>query len=1308
MISKNSHRIFVFVNLWACITTACLMFMPSVQAAPGDILFSDNFESGSLATNWTENNSGGGDAGVSSATANSGTQSMFTRWDAVSVTSNAIDTTVPAATLTVWVRRGADSFSEDPDNGEDLVLEYLDSGNNWITFETFTGSGTAGEIFSRSYSLTGTALHANLQLRLRQTGGNGGAPANGGVGWDYWHIDDVIVTEVSPPVPGAGFCDDFESGLANWTVSNGSRAGISSQTSNSPSQSLYTRHGTVNVTSQLVDMSAVSTGLVSAWIRRGSDSFSEDPDGGENLVAEYVNNVGTWIAFETFSGSGTPGEIFTRSYAVPADGFHTNFQLRFRQTGGSGSDWDYWHVDDVCITPGGVVPSSLLAYYAMDEAAWNGSANEVQDGTGNGYNGASIGINGTSPTTSTISPAIAGDPGTCGYGEFPFNSDANIRQAVDTGLDMNTVGNSGTISFWYKSNEQWNGNRGNRMLLDASTPTSGQKYFFVMLRNNSRLRFALEDSNDGDFILDSGNNNFVADEWVHVAVTWDLPTDRLQIYINGSLDNSNTFGTNGVLGNMGSLHVGDNRSNYLVSGATGDSANGSIDELRIYSSVQTQAQINADRLTTHPCSVSFDHLRIEHDGSALTCEPESVTVRACLNASCSSEFTGDVAITLTPTGWSGGDNKTVTGGSGTFQLPLTVPGAVTLGISTPSPSPANGVQCLNTATSTADCTLTYYDTGFIYSIPTQTSCTTSSAITISAVRLDDTSQACIPTFVSQTRDVIFSLAYASPGSGTRDLTLNYNATNYTPIDDTTSQTVPISFDASGRATFTVTYPDAGQITLISQYTGSAGTGDAGLSMSGSTTFITIPAKMYVYSDDTDSDCAAGDETCSAFKKAGENFNLKIRAACSDNTVTPNFQLDNITVAHSLVAPSGGAVGTLGVTSFNISDADNGEHTITNQTISEVGVFTFNVADFIVSDAGSIYNGMALTGGTSVNVGRFYPDHFCMSSSSISNRTDSNTAASCTDSFSFLDEDFDAQFTLTAQAVGSSCGSADVTQNYTGTFTMFSTPFSEDTTSYAEAGKWNLAAVNDPTGTPADLSSRIDINTTGSSPANGQFTSGQLAITARIDINRSGAGPGYTAETSLTDARIGINPVDTDSVTLDNSQLTLTIAGNTYAQAGNTSLYFGRLFAENAYGTNDDNIPLQMWTQSQYCNAVSGSTCSDWQPKTDDSCTLYSVTPPADTALGGAAVNDGDGYYQRASPTVSSSVFDFTASSGRVHVPDTNGHSAGWQLFYTGAGTGGDFVIPFTVHPYLLNFDGTASFGLYRGDDRIIYWREVLE
>ena len=63
------------------------------------------------------------------------------------------------------------------------------------------------------------------------------------------------------------------------------------------------------------------------WIRRGADSFSEDPDGGEDLVVEYLNDIGVWVALETFSGSGGPGAIFNRN-ASRVDGRLLNRALR--------------------------------------------------------------------------------------------------------------------------------------------------------------------------------------------------------------------------------------------------------------------------------------------------------------------------------------------------------------------------------------------------------------------------------------------------------------------------------------------------------------------------------------------------------------------------------------------------------------------------------------------------------------------------------------------------------------------------------------------------------------------------------------------------------------------------------------------------------------------------------------------------------------------------------------------------------------------------------------------------------------------
>jgi len=332
----------------------CLLLLPGVTfAAPGTILFSDDFERANLAPNWTADV--GTAAGISAATASSPTRSsMYTRRQAVIVTSNIIDLTVPGADISYWVRRGRDDFSEDPDNNEDLIIEFLDSVGTWVNVVTYLGNGTAGEIFTGSVSLPFTALHANFQLRVRQTGGSG-------FDWDYWHVDDIVITETasSRPPLALGTCDDFEQGMSNWNItSGGGNAGISTATSQSPASSMFTNSGVVTVNSNNIDTNNAQFDGISMWIRRGADAFSEYPDPGENLVVEYLNNALNWITLETFTGGGAPGEVFLRNYNLPATAQHSGFQIRFRQVAGSNGLWDYWHVDDVCIV--GTVPFPTL------------------------------------------------------------------------------------------------------------------------------------------------------------------------------------------------------------------------------------------------------------------------------------------------------------------------------------------------------------------------------------------------------------------------------------------------------------------------------------------------------------------------------------------------------------------------------------------------------------------------------------------------------------------------------------------------------------------------------------------------------------------------------------------------------------------------------------------------------------------------------------------------------------------------------------------------------------------------------------
>ena len=180
--------------------------------------------------------------------------------------------------------------------------------------------------------------------------------------------NDLLYTPVAPPPPPpgpatpliVGSCDSFEDNLDNWTISeSGGFVNVNTLTSQSPNRSLDINGGAASATSIVVDTST-NFKEVTLWIRRGADSFSEDTDNNEDLILEYLDSSNNWITLETFLGSGTKGQSYSRVYAMPNPAKHANFQLRLRMTQGSGTDYDHWHIDDVCLNPVTAYPSISL------------------------------------------------------------------------------------------------------------------------------------------------------------------------------------------------------------------------------------------------------------------------------------------------------------------------------------------------------------------------------------------------------------------------------------------------------------------------------------------------------------------------------------------------------------------------------------------------------------------------------------------------------------------------------------------------------------------------------------------------------------------------------------------------------------------------------------------------------------------------------------------------------------------------------------------------------------------------------------
>ncbi len=204
------------------------------------------------------------------------------------------------------------------------------------------------------------------------------------------------------------FSDDFERPLlgSDWTASNGSLAEIGTLTSNSGTNSLNTHSGFVTVTSRTFDLSSDSSVSLTMWIRRGDDSFSEDPDDGEDLSIQYFNSSSNWVTIASYPGTGINGQTYNLSHTFNADAYHAGFQLRIRQAAGDAGTWDYWHIDDVVLKSATPPPDHLITpdttineadgtinYIVYINATATGSLNwSTSDGTataGSDYNASS-------------------------------------------------------------------------------------------------------------------------------------------------------------------------------------------------------------------------------------------------------------------------------------------------------------------------------------------------------------------------------------------------------------------------------------------------------------------------------------------------------------------------------------------------------------------------------------------------------------------------------------------------------------------------------------------------------------------------------------------------------------------------------------------------------------------------------------------------------------------------------------------------------------------------------------------------------
>ncbi|WP_429100634.1 DUF6701 domain-containing protein [Aeromonas veronii] len=695
-------------------------------------------------------------------------------------------------------------------------------------------------------------------------------------------------------------------------------------------------------------------------------------------------------------------------------------------------------------------------------------------------------------------------------------------------------------------------------------------------------------------------------------------------------------------------------------------------------------------LRSNPIGVQIDHFQLDHSGQPLTCNPETVTVKACADAACTTLITDPVTATLslTPTsasnGWIGGNTVTFSGGSTTVQLRNNTPTAVTIGVSgsTPTTKPFSTTLCKAGAgtPSAAACSLNFADSGFFFDVP-DTYSNQPQTVTIKAVKKSDVTKQCVPGFASQTKSVKFWSSYITPASNPYNSQMSVNSS---AIGASQGAATPLSlvFDAQGQSTITVKYPDAGKVQLDARYDGTGS--EAGLVMLGADQFVARPVGLCI--TPPQGVCTAGDSSCPVFKKAGETFQVDIKAMawesandgdiCAGNLTTPNFSLPNIALGSTLVAPNPGTNATLGTTTYNHVAAANSLNSV-SQTVSEVGVFRMTATP----PANGYFN-YTIPSTQSQPVGRFIPADFNLVSGDI--------VPAC-NAFSYMGQPFGVMLDVLARNT-----TGVQTRNYTG-------PFAK--------GEAYLSVANDKDG--KSLSSRLR----SLQPL--PWLNGRAALTTGSSefVRLSGTQPDGPYKSLLFGLYMRDN--DGERTLIASPNFNDAVVGNCSGSGCNArqidsvpmKAYFGRLQAGTAAGLA--SAPLAIPLQMQYYEA------GNWLQNKEDQCTQLSLANQGFTFL-------------NPSHTFDAATRELNLGAGRKIKLGLGSSAPGGdaalakngEILFHFAKPDISVRIPYKVElakqpsqPLWLsdptsandgNLQGEAIFGSSRGNDRIIYRREVLQ
>lgn len=788
--------------------------------------------------------------------------------------------------------------------------------------------------------------------------------------------------------------------------------------------------------------------------------------------------------------------------------------------------------------------------------------------------------------------------------------------------------------------------------------------------------------------------------------------DGVRLYVNNTLVIDKWFANDNVTYQSSAIALAAN-TDYPIKLELYEGTGSAI--MKLESKISTGSYA-----VTYGCpGSSVAYYGISHGSTGTTCAGSSITVTAYdALGNVTTPLAGTVATLSTASGagtWVGGSTHTFDGAETAFSKTLQASSAATLNINvtdgTYSESPSKDPAITFSATG-----LSFYaNSAAATAISTQVAGTTDTSpilkVTNCATRVS----------ASSAMPVSFAYECRNPASCVAGQAFTVNAVaaqanNNSSTIAYNSSAQSVNFNDAGVASIPIKYSDVGQVKVYASMTLPATGSDPALTLTANSgDFVVKPHTIIATAVQSNSSTPAANPggtsasgAAALFVPAGAPFTVKMEVRNADNALTPNFgnetptQNDLTLVPNSLTYPAGGTLTSLSnASAFNAATPAG---TFINSTINwnQVGSFTAlpALADNDYMGAGDIGT-KSVSLSAAGNIGRFYPDHFSLVSSSTINNCSS---------FNYLGQPFTFNYVLQAQGLTNS-----VLTNYGGNYTSAAVAYVGESANSANGATFN---------------GRLFVDGATSAPA---WASGEIAVAgAAAYVSRllpsyapDGPFPSFQWGISVTDGFDGgrslqsanMNPLTKDNVTF--SILDICSGGGCTAKTIGSpfSLYYGRLRLDPASGPETAPLPVtfntEYWTGSQY--ALNNLDSCTLIPRTAITYTRVSPTPAAPVTVSADANLEvtltGGKKTTGVYPVMTATHVRFTA--GKLGQYFTAPGAGGVGSLLVGVNLATLAWLRYDWNQDLIYSDSTIpnvpfTFGPYRGNDRIIYWYERLQ